>query len=1098
MDPISLGTVCSTVVSVATFVADKVQRLDKITDDELGSAKVYKRSLGAFSKDVTNIEVQLTTIVTHGNKAAVASLLDTPDGRQSLKDLRQALSLADIRLKKNEPIIDELISGVQNRRGSSHLDFVSLLIDPERDDGRFKAALREASDIIDDTRADLTRCFTQFCKLYEIHSQTQRDAAISLHPTVDRRREGSHTPRSALSSIQLSFYNDPFHVIVDESCALAVAEDIGVLTPDGTRMDRYTSSMRDMAERWVHDAVGDNTVKDIGKAQIRMIERLQSVLDVELAAFKRAGPSVSSSETVRYGHLADIKASTQKEVQRAKTQRFSTAFCGMVKAGKSLFLNALIGSMILPSDELPSTAWPCRVRHVRGQAMPSLEIDAPYFQEAIVGLQSKKVGFMMKGYSPPGEKNLFSALFEDSQESNIGTAAEITLKRELYKSWVDLHPKTKENLLKFEKNGYHIAEVASGEDHVVDLLAQVNDIVRLCRRFDVSLPKRHTTWPLLKIEFETLRNEALEGEFEFIDLPGIGESDCSMTFHSFEDLVRRVAKEVNAVVPVVSFKEVSKGDWKLQLPDIVQSGLGRAPDLVLCTHLDQVMKDRVSQQVASVSNSFWKNSDTKDRVLSCSSRMGFSARTLLRQSARVKPDFDDIWNEKSIAYHCTEKILGALKPQETYNHMSFANWTKALIEQRDKSGLQGAIKRIVTDMVISSHRRILVAEGARLARQLHQAISHQHHLLLTMHRSAEKREEAYDVFAAAKQSYLKVLDEWPQLSAAMQLKSSKRLQNAFSTLDREAQAAALKAIDNVRKGGNRAWQHASFNDKDVIEFGHVADAEMFLQEVQGDLNKSLSDLKRKFVTAVRKLANQSRSEHFDSMKSKIQGLKGDLQPELKEDIIEELSDRSETVEKLVFSTIRRKVMHTVATKHNAASAYRVLQMTIAKPLLKQKPTEETVERLVDRNVVADSDPGSQLADLGFMLRAPIAVIAAIPWLLGSPIWPFMKQSEKLVMNKEAFEGELKKSLCRPFISTLQEEAQTTLNRMMEKSSDAARDAVNDALVLEEQRYASERELEKERTSAQTVATALGTLLNLVAAEAAIHKLQECLKNLPPV
>lgn len=56
----------------------------------------------------------------------------------------------------------------------------------------------------------------------------------------------------------------------------------------------------------------------------------------------------------------------------------------------------------------------------------------------------------------------------------------------------------------------------------------------------------------------------------------------------FEDLVRVVAKEANAIVPIVSFKEASRHDWRKLLTDIIKNGLGRAPDLVLCTHLDQV------------------------------------------------------------------------------------------------------------------------------------------------------------------------------------------------------------------------------------------------------------------------------------------------------------------------------------------------------------------------------------------------------------------------------------------------------------------------------------------------------------------------------
>jgi ribosome biogenesis GTPase A len=59
-------------------------------------------------------------------------------------------------------------------------------------------------------------------------------------------------------------------------------------------------------------------------------------LNPELAAFK--------------SDLLDLEKGLQEAILRAKKQRFAIAFCGMVKAGKSLFLNALIGEPVLPSD----------------------------------------------------------------------------------------------------------------------------------------------------------------------------------------------------------------------------------------------------------------------------------------------------------------------------------------------------------------------------------------------------------------------------------------------------------------------------------------------------------------------------------------------------------------------------------------------------------------------------------------------------------------------------------------------------------------------------------------------------------------------------
>ena len=50
------------------------------------------------------------------------------------------------------------------------------------------------------------------------------------------------------------------------------------------------------------------------------------------------------------------------------------------------------------------------------------------------------------------------------------------------------------------------------------------------------------------------------------------------------------AREADAIVPVISFSEAANKEWRLQLPQIVSSVVGRAPDFVLCTHMDKVRR----------------------------------------------------------------------------------------------------------------------------------------------------------------------------------------------------------------------------------------------------------------------------------------------------------------------------------------------------------------------------------------------------------------------------------------------------------------------------------------------------------------------------
>ena len=156
----------------------------------------------------------------------------------------------------------------------------------------------------------------------------------------------------------------------------------------------------------------------------------------------------------------------------------------MVEAGKSLFLNALMGRAILPSDgvshssckhhpmltittELPSTTWPGRVRHVEGQTVPELQFRAKPFLVALEKLQDRQYGRKMQTYQPPPE-NLFEALLSDAPSE---PSEEEVLCRTIHIEWIDLHVATRENLLKFETPGFRLPRMASGEQNVKALVS---------------------------------------------------------------------------------------------------------------------------------------------------------------------------------------------------------------------------------------------------------------------------------------------------------------------------------------------------------------------------------------------------------------------------------------------------------------------------------------------------------------------------------------------------------------------------------------------------------------------------------------------------
>jgi hypothetical protein len=119
------------------------------------------------------------------------------------------------------------------------------------------------------------------------------------------------------------------------------------------------------------------------------------------------------------------------------------------------------------TEELPATAWPCRLRHVPDQKIPRLEFDDGPFKSGLISLRIARYGEKLRTYQPPSE-NIYDVMFEGEVEEP--TAAEIQLK-ELHAQWIDLHAATKKNLLEFESPDFCLPSKATGYDNVKTLVS---------------------------------------------------------------------------------------------------------------------------------------------------------------------------------------------------------------------------------------------------------------------------------------------------------------------------------------------------------------------------------------------------------------------------------------------------------------------------------------------------------------------------------------------------------------------------------------------------------------------------------------------------
>jgi hypothetical protein len=115
--------------------------------------------------------------------------------------------------------------------------------------------------------------------------------------------------------------------------------------------------------------------------------------------------------------------------------------------------------------ELPSTALPCRLRHVPQQSAPSLDFEPGPFNTGIAKLQEHKFGSKMQHYQPPVDDN--TSLFDDDAPC-LTTSEDLS---HVYSCWTNLPEQTRQNLLLFEEPEFELRSSAEGVSDVATLVS---------------------------------------------------------------------------------------------------------------------------------------------------------------------------------------------------------------------------------------------------------------------------------------------------------------------------------------------------------------------------------------------------------------------------------------------------------------------------------------------------------------------------------------------------------------------------------------------------------------------------------------------------
>ena len=183
------------------------------------------------------------------------------------------------------------------------------------------------------------------------------------------------------------------------------------------------------------------------------------------------------------------------------------------------------------------------------------------------------------------------------------------------------------------------------------------------------------------------------------------------------------------------------------------------------------------------------------------------------------------------------------------------------------------------------------------------------------------------------------------------------------------------------------------------------------------------------------------------------------------------------------------MIKTTVTRHTAQTAFRAIEERIARPwLVPGTPIAGDDESESDLGDDAEVAVQRSINELGFMLRAPITMLATVPFVFGLPIWPWKVHSRAYHLRMDVIHNRYRDEIVDPLIRSLKEEGEKSLIGTIEFSSKVARDLMTSALEREDNRYKQELERQNKPVDQGTMEHLIASYGNLVAAEEALREL----------
>jgi hypothetical protein len=318
-----ITSLISTLVKALTALQDKYEAYNKLLEAKHESLLSFNKAVSRLNDDLHMYQNFIEVIHEPQHHPSLADFLSTNIHLSCWERFESALASAGGRYR--DILSREPSSATPERKGLAKGLIASVVL-PDIIGPSIKRIDTMKAHLIDDTET-IERAYKNFYASYILY----KVSVITPSPKSPSATIADSSARTrAIDDVVSAFYRNPFNL---STKLPKIVNSLFKLNQDHDAAEEATKVAKQEGESWAKGLGDLDNVDELGGIQTRLMELLWAVCIPQMESDALQFARDMGNEWSTSVDLKELSLGLKSAIVRGKTQRFSIAFCGMVKAG---------------------------------------------------------------------------------------------------------------------------------------------------------------------------------------------------------------------------------------------------------------------------------------------------------------------------------------------------------------------------------------------------------------------------------------------------------------------------------------------------------------------------------------------------------------------------------------------------------------------------------------------------------------------------------------------------------------------------------------------------------------------------------------------